>query len=184
MKRIIAFSAFTLFLVLSATAQTINLFYAPTSVKVWGHTPKVSMTALSADFRFDWFIFDGIEAGLLYINHHYNNADNVTIDNGGNPLSIPVSNINDSFGFYTLPLNFKQKIKWIGIELSVGAAYFIKRVPTAKGRSLNAVFRGAVSINFSKLLNAGLSYMHISNVWTGQVNTGYDFPSISLSLNL
>lgn len=167
-----------------AYGQNVNISYSPSSVNGWGKMPKVSMTSVGIEFTTNYWFLEYIEAGFVHANHHYQGYIGPNAKKNGKIPAELASKINDSLGLYILPINFIVEPLFLHIEFSAGMAYFIHQIPTVKGRHLNVMFRGLVSVEIIKNLSIGLSYNHISNAWTGNVNPGYDFPALTLQLGL
>ena len=96
--------------------------------------------------------------GLHYFNIHERSVDElgaVTVDNAV-AISVRPVNIEDIF--------------------KLGVIVFNKTFPTENGRRTNLWIEAGVDIKMFRL-----SYVHISNAYTGRLNHGIDFINLSVS---
>jgi len=167
-----------------AVAQ-LSFTYSPTSVIGWGGTPDVEMMSFS--YQFD-VKSQQMEVGILRVNSNNMDIRDTVLDlNTGpyvelSPIGAPIE--ANATGLYFLPFIYHNNISFVKLSLSAGAIYFDKAYPTENAEQFNLMFRFQASTKIYKSIGIALSYTHISNAYTGKINPGMDFPSISLTYNL
>lgn len=95
---------------------------------------------------------------------HYFNIRKPHIDELGDKT------INQSFALSVKPVNIHQIIK-------LGVIVFDQIFPTKNGRRANIWIEAGVNVYMFRL-----SYVHISNAYTGRLNHGIDFVRLSLNI--
>jgi len=177
-----------LFLLMPALSfAQLSFTYAPTSVRGWGGTPDAEMVSFS--YQFD-VKTQQMEVGILRVHSNNMNItdtvlefnDDEQVSSFETPIGAPIE--ANATGVYFLPFIYHNNISFVKLSLSAGAIYFDKAYPTENAEQFNLMFRFQASTKIYKSIGIALSYTHISNAYTGKINPGMDFPSISLTYNL